>query len=131
MIPDYHITEGSPSINNLMRELNGLNMRKMWVISIRERKKNKSRQQEKYFHKLVDIICKFNGDDKRDMKRQITWSCGLRDEFTTEDGEVIEFPRSTAGLELKDYSKIIDAAKHICMTLGLQYPEPSYYGYEL
>lgn len=132
-------------INNLIKFIDELDKSKIWIVEIREEKKNKTRMQERYFHKLVDIICKFNGDEKFDMKRDITGACGLWDEFTVKEdmfddetgeleftkGEVLRFPRATAGLKVKEYSIIIEAAQMICEKLELSYPEPSHYGMEI
>jgi hypothetical protein len=95
-----------------------------WEVTIKPYKKNKTRAQERYFHKLVDIICAFNGDNKKDMKRRIAWNCHLREEFVTDEGEVMEVPMHTTGLKVKQYSDIIEAAQMLCMLLGLKYPAP-------
>jgi len=107
-----------------MNFINALDKEIEWEVIIKKHKKNKSRSQERYFHKLVDIICSFNGDEKADMKRRIAWNCHLREEFITDDGEVKSIPMSTSGLKVGQYSAIIEAAQLICMELGLRYPDP-------
>lgn len=113
----------------VLHHVGNLNPDIPWEVTIGKHKKNKTRLQERYFHKLVDIICKFNGDKKKDMKRRICWSCGLVDEFTTEEGEKIICPRSTSGLTSSQYSDIIEAAQDICLILGLSYPSAKSLGY--
>ena len=100
-----------------------------YEVEIRPHKRNKSRQQERYFHSLVDILCNFTGDDTEDMKRRITWACDLREDFSTQEGEVITVPRRTSGLKVGEYADIIKAAQMLCMELELKYPEPSHFGF--
>lgn len=102
-----------------------------WEVIIQPHKKNKTRSQECYFHKLIDIICDFNGDKKKAMKRRIAWACDLREDFITDKGVELKVPMSTSGLTVGQYSAIIEAAQMICMDLGLRYPDPKDLGYEI
>jgi len=96
-------------------------------VIVRERVKKKTRQQEKYFHRLIDIIIEFTGDDKTEMKRQITWSCDITESFQDKDGNNILVPKQTSDMNVEEYNKIIPAAQMICMNLGLEYPDPEQY----
>lgn len=125
----YIIRPNNSARDNAHREIDATEG--TFEVTIQEHKKNKTRCQERYFHKLVDIICAFNGDEKADMKRRIAWNCHLREEFVTDEGEVKSIPMSTSGLKVKEYSDIIEAAQMICMTLGLGYPDARDLGYEI
>ena len=126
----YIIRPNNDVLRTVINHLGNLNPDKEWEVCICEHKKNKTRMQENYFHALVDIICAFNGDTKKDMKRRIAWNCDLREEFVTDEGEVKSIPMSTSGLKVKQYSDIIEATQMICADLGLSYPDPRDFGYE-
>lgn len=117
-----------PDNNNLQKAMNFLSQidsSKVYTVTIEQKEPSKTRQQEKYFHMLLQIISEFNGDDVTDLKRDITWRCGIREIFEDpETGEIIEYPKYTSGLKISEYAKLIEAAQIVCMSLDLSYPDP-------
>lgn len=103
---------------------------KTWCIQITEGNKKRTTQQNAYMHKLIQIICDYTGDDITHMKRTIAWKCDLREVFVAPE-KVIELPKRTSEMNKEDCGKMITAAQIICLELGLSYPDPAEYGYEL
>jgi len=150
----YIIRPDNEVKQTIIQDLDDLVPWETYDIEIKKHVKSKTRQQEKYFHAILGIICDHTGDDAGDakdkqdamtqIKRRITSACGLIEEYTYESDVICEetgqvlvpaghratFPRHTSGLKVKEYAKIITAAQMICMDLGLKYPEPSHYGFD-
>ena len=127
----YVIRPDNDVMKLVVKEVLNLSPNQSFDVEIKPHEKRKTRQQEKYFHKLLNIVCDFTGDDITDMKRRVAWSCDLKETFTTQDGEVVQVPKTTSGLLVSEYSVLIEAAQLLCAELDLKYPMPDYYGLEL
>jgi len=103
---------------------------KVWSISVKEEKKDLTRQQRNFFHLCVGVICQFNGDKPSAMKLRIKYSVLDLEEVITGEGKKYLAPPSTEDLTREQYSQLIEATLALGQSLGLTMPSAGYFGYE-
>ncbi|PSL23446.1 hypothetical protein [Dyadobacter jiangsuensis] len=92
-------------------------------------KKKKTRQQEKYLHVIINIICKHNGADPDDLKDDIKIPIlGFTEH--THNGNTYVRVKSSKHISDDQYGKLIDAALIVADFLNIKIHPPSYYGYQ-
>jgi hypothetical protein len=90
----------------------------------------RSLAQNDYWHKLIDVIADFTGDHPEDLKTRIKYECLPLKEVSVH-GNTYLYPASSAGLNKKDFTTLIEKTLFIAHDLGLKIPSPSHYGVEL
>lgn len=121
----YYFDESKPEVyKNAIQHINSLNNTKEWVVTIEQRKPDsKTAQQRKYFHMLLSLFCKETGNDMCDMKMAIKYRvCPLKE--VTIDGETHMYPVSSEDLTIGEYGDLIEAAQILCVSHGINYPDP-------
>ena len=125
----YIIKKDNDVLRRVIEHLGGLHPEKEWGVEIGPHTGSKSRQQERYFHDLIDIILEFQSGridkgEKEQLKRDMAWECGFIDSYTPPRDSPRNIPRKTSGMNVKEYSALIDHAQFVCLDLGLKYPDP-------
>lgn len=96
-----------------------------WQITIK--KPTRSNAANNYFHKLVDIISQYTGEDAETLKLRIKYSVLPLNEITVGEQKHM-YPISTAQLDKKQFSELIEATLLLGANLGLAMPLASFYG---
>lgn len=125
---------------NVIREINTLPIDgQPWTVEIHQPKK--TRQQEKYFHKLLSLYCDHTGDSEEDIKRDIKFEHLPLKEMKVkiavfDDGILkghkdvwILEPISSTKASAKQYNMLIEDITVKCMRVGVVVPDLSFYGY--
>lgn len=107
--------------NNAIKHLLSLPLN-VWQMDVK--KISKSRQQEKYWHKLVGIIANHVGEDKEEFKMQLKYEWLHLHEVKTRNGDTYLYPESTAKLSKDKYAELITKTLALGMDLGLVMPRP-------
>lgn len=99
-------------------------------LSVYDEKKEKEEErtvkQNKYYHKLLDIICDHTGDLHLDMHRELKIKL-LGRPYIFDNREVIEVP-STTGLTTKRFGEYLEKVFQFASEqFGLTLPEPNTY----
>lgn len=91
--------------------------------------KGKTRPQEKYFHAILNIVAKHQGEDPEDMKDDIKIRVlgGIERVYK---GNVYMQPNSSKNISDDQYSKMIDAVLMMASFLNVRIPPRPYYGIE-
>ena len=98
-------------------------------IVIKKADKNRTSQQNKYFHGLVGILAKHAGYEPDRLKVEIKYQIGLIEKVLI-NGEVITSIKSTAQLNTEDFGKLIDTVQNLLDQMGVTYPLPNEQGYD-
>lgn len=121
---NYIIRPDNDVLKVVMRALSELHPEKEWSIEIKPYKRNLTREQRNYYHKLLDIISDHTGDTVDDLKTRVCFSLGYVRDVKLKDGETVRQRESTETFTKEKYSKMIEAAQIMCLYLELQYPDP-------
>lgn len=108
--------------DNLIKEIMSLPFNK-FEVSIK--KIGKSRQQEKYWHKLVGIVADFQGETPEEMKMKLKYDWLPLREVKTMSGKTYLYPISTVKLKKEQYTLLIEKTLVLGNILGLKLPRPS------
>lgn len=126
----YYISPDNPQvIKNCLHDIGGLHPEKKWIIEVKERKKYFTEKQRNYWHKLIDIISKDQGDTPEDIKMRLKYSVLPLIEVEVR-GVTYMYPISSEKLDRKAYGDLITATEELARILGISLPPPSYYGME-
>lgn len=98
-------------------------------IIIKEYKKDKTRAQRNYFHKILQIISEYTGEYEEDLKMSIKYRVLPLREINVEGARHM-FPISSEKTTIKQYADLIEAAQMMAVVVGVSIPSPKYYGYE-
>lgn len=98
-----------------------------WEVNIRKAKR--SLPQNNYWHKLVDIIADFTGDDPEEMKLKLKYELLPLKEVEVKGVKHL-YPISTTELTKEQFSPLIEKTLFIGHQLGLTMPLASFYGLE-
>jgi hypothetical protein len=90
----------------------------------------RSSSQNAYWHKLMDIIADYTGDDPENIKIRIKYSVLPLREVRVGD-KIHMHPISSAELSKEDFSRLIEATLQMGMMLGLHMPSADHYGLEV
>lgn len=118
---------------NLIREIKGIPTKGEPWIAYEIKPPTKTRQQEKYWHKLMDLLCKHTGEGVEICKIRTKFAVlPLYEVFVEINGvkQLIPYPVSSKGISTKQYGELIDRTLIECMDNGVVVPDPSYYGYD-
>lgn len=99
------------------------------IVELKPYKKNKTRQQEKYWHSCLHIIAREVGEDMESLKVEMKIRCGYKVIKRIND-EMVTIPLSSTKLKIDEYSNLIEASTALAESLGIELPEPSFYGME-
>lgn len=113
--------------DNLIKEIISLPFNKFEVTI---KKIGKTRQQEKYWHKLVGIVADFQGEHPEEMKMKLKYDWLPLREIKTMSGEIYLYPVSTVKLKKEQYTLLIEKTLVLGNILGLKLPRPSDLGYD-
>ena len=102
----------------------------LWDVEIKKHVKNKTSQQRRYFHKVLDLVCDYTGDDVEEVKMAIKYRVLPLSEITV-DGEKHLYPLSSERATVSQYSDLITAALMFAAEAGVDIPPPHYYGFEI
>ena len=107
-----------------------------YEITVKKITKDKTAQQRKYWHKLMDIIANDVGMDMEVLKRQIKISLGqykLFDRYNLYELEHVTYIElfSSEDYNREEYGKAITATLKIAHTLNINLPDRGYYGYDI
>ena len=116
--------------NNLVTTLKTKIKHGSIVVTLSDKKITRSNQQNRYFHKLVDLIAEQQGNDAERVKREIKHKIGLIEKQLI-NGELITIIKSTADLRVDEFSKLIEETISVCVFLEISYPTPDYYGFKI
>jgi hypothetical protein len=86
-------------------------------------------QQNSYYWTLIGILAEFAGYDKEDISEYFLKELGFTRISKTWKGET-EKALSTTKLNSTQFSELIEAVIERLIANDLNYPQPSYYGYE-
>lgn len=100
------------------------------IIELKPYKKNKTRQQEKYWHSCLQIIANETGEDMEDLKVDIKISCGFKRKKRI-DNEMVTIAVSSTTLKIDEYGILIDATQALAGDLGIVLPQPAFFGMEV
>lgn len=122
---DFYVKDKS-ILENLKSELS---QRKFpYSVTIREPKKSRSINQNKYYWTLVNILSPHTGyspDDLHDVLK--VKFLGVREiQFK---GNTYLIAKSTAGLTTKEFTEYLDKVHALGLELGVTLPQPNYWGY--
>lgn len=130
---EYLIDKSNPNVkavfDNMTHELRAMAKSKPVVVKLSANKPKRSIQQNAYFHKLIQIIAEYQGEDLESVKRQIKHRIGLIEKHMV-NGELITEIKSTASLSVDDFSKLIEQTITVCEYLNLEYPKPDAFGFD-
>jgi hypothetical protein len=90
----------------------------------------RSTQANKYYWSIMGIISKDIGEDAEDL-HDMTKLRVLGPQYVTIRGETISIPKRSRDLSKQDFSKLIDAAHMLALSLGIKLPAAEHYGYEI
>lgn len=113
-----------------LNEVKSLNLNTLWQVEICPYKKNKTRQQEKYWHKLLQLLADNNGTTKQYEKMLCKYAILPLDEIMIKGVRHL-YPVSSSGITTKQYNELIDKTLIDCAGLGIVTPTPDYYGMEV
>lgn len=83
-----------------------------YELTIKERRKNKTRDQLAYFHLICDFVADDIGYTMDEVKKSVKWHKGLRDEWRDMvTQEVTSMPRSLADYYMDELRDFISQAK--------------------
>lgn len=99
-----------------------------WRVKICKPKR--SSNQNAYFHKLVDIVADFVGEDAEDTKWRIKHAMGMYKDVLDNFGNYKQRMLSTAELDKKQFSVLIEEVLILGHKLGLTMPLASHFGLE-
>lgn len=112
---------------NLILELQSLPLGK-FEVSIKET--GRTRRQEKYWHKLVNIVADFMGENRKKFREDLKYYfLGLK-EVTSFTGEKYNRLVSTTEITKAEYSILIEKTLMLGAELGLTMPDASFFGLE-
>lgn len=92
-------------------------------IVVREAKKDRTTQQNRYFWMLCGIVASHAGEDKEVIKMRLMDACGFVIEAWS-NGRAIVMPMSTTKLKRDEFGSLIEATQGLCEALNLAYPKP-------
>lgn len=90
-------------------------------------KKGRSLQSNSFYWSILDIIAKDIGEIREDLHDSIKLRV-LGPRNICIRGEVIQIPKRSSDLTQEDFSKLIEAAQMLAMSLNIILPLPPYYG---
>lgn len=96
-------------------------------VVIKKHKKDKTRAQRSYFHKVVQLVCEHTGDDPEYVKLQFKYRV-LPLVQVEVDGETHLTPISSEKATREQYSQLIECAKIYAAAAGVSIPNPEFYG---
>lgn len=115
--------------NNLVLALRGKVKSGVVSVTLSDKKQSRSSQQNRYFHQLVGLVAKEQGECPQRLKKQIKHKLGLIEKDFI-NGELITQIRSTADLNKEEFSRLIEQVISVCVYLQISYPQPSYFGFD-
>lgn len=90
-------------------------------------RKYRSLNENRYFHGvLLPLICEYTGDEPEVMKIYLKRKFGWMKTETVQ-GEVVEVPVSTSGMEPADFEKFMTQIRMWGDTQGIYLPAPNEY----
>lgn len=115
------------TMDNLLAELKQLSPLKIWDVTIKEYKKNKTGQQRRYFHKILQTISDYSGDEVSDLKMKIKYRVLPLKEINVEGTRHL-YPISSEDASIAQYNDLIEAALMMAEALQVSMRPASYYG---
>jgi hypothetical protein len=98
-------------------------------LVVKEAKRDRTTQQNRYFWMLCGIIADHAGEDKEVIKMRLMDACGFVIEAWS-NGRAIVMPISTTKLKRDQFGTLIEATQGLCEALNLNYPKPEDLGME-
>lgn len=128
----FTIRENHPQVlKNAIKTIGSLSPKKTWDVDIREHKSNRSKAQNRYLHKLIDLLVEETGENKKQLKRDIAWSVGLLETYNAHERGLITMPKHTSDMNLEEMGEMILATQMACMQMEITYPIPSDMGIKI
>lgn len=125
---DYYLSpDNAQVIKNCLYDIANLHPNKKWLVRITERKKKVTHSQRNYWHKLIDIISKDQGDTPDDIKMRLKYSVLPLREVNVR-GVTHMHPISSENLDREAYGNLITATEELARILAIPLPPPEYYG---
>lgn len=81
----YVIRPDNDVLKTVVSDLGNLNPEKEWSVEIKPYKKNLTREQRNYYHKLLEIISEYSGDTIDDLKTRMCYTLGYTKEVTVKE----------------------------------------------
>lgn len=101
---------------------------KVIEVALKEAKKSKTRQQEKYLHACIGEIAKETGENAEHLKVRIKAQVGLIEEVWHK-GKVLTIARSTSDLTRDEYGELIESVQALAGYLNIILPQPKDMGF--
>jgi len=96
-------------------------------MQVKITKQKRSNDQNAYWHKLVDVISSFTGDDPEEMKVRLKYEMVPLREIDVKGVKHL-YPISTTELNKEQFSLLIEKTLFVGHQLGLTMPLASHYG---
>lgn len=128
---NFYLSKDRPDVHSkAIAYLSNLNTHEPWRVSIENKKPDsKTAQQRKYFHKLLSVFCKETGNDpkviKISLKKAVLEPVKMKhkDPETGIIEDVLCVP-SSEDINIREYGDLIQSAQMLCMSHGIEYPDP-------
>lgn len=125
-------------LSEVVRNVEALPRNGMFEVAIRTSSKKKTHHQRKYFHSILQEICKETGgndglslkDAVENLKMEIKYRVVPLREVKYLD-QVYLYPMSSEGLTTKQYADLITAALMYADAAGVNVSPPERFGYIL
>lgn len=114
---------------NLIREINNLDLNKIWQAEIKEHDRKRTNPQNRYYWSLLNILEKETGHSAEDLHDFFKMDIlGMRE--INFKGRTVAVPKSTTKLGTMDFVAYTDEIRARAMALGYTLPVPGYFGVE-
>jgi hypothetical protein len=98
-----------------------------FVVEVKKYRKDKTAAQRNYFHKILDIVCDYTGDDTDEVKMQIKYAVLPLKKVSVKGSDYL-YPISSEDTTTKQYADLISAALVFANKAGVTIPEKSHWG---
>lgn len=100
-----------------------------FVVEVKKYRKDKTKAQRNYFHKILELVCDYTGDDPEEVKMRIKYAI-LPLNCVTVQGADHLYPISSENTTTQQYSELIEAALLFAAEAGVTITAPSFWGHE-